>query len=69
MVSNIHKFLRHINFKQFSGFWPVFKLCIIGLFVESNDALCWLVTSNCKSFYQVIKFYWLMTLYVCSKID
>ena len=69
MVSNINKLLKCMHFKQFSSLWSVFKSCIIGLFVESNDALCWIITPICQRLYQVIKFYWLMTLYVCSKID
>ena len=34
-------------------------MCINGIFVESNETVCCLVTPSCKRYCQFLKFYWL----------
>ena len=47
----------------FRYFWMVLKIRINVLFVESNDTLCYIITSSCQRFYQILKVCWLMALF------
>ena len=44
-------------------------MCINGIFVESNETVCCLVTPSCKRSCQFLKLYWLDYLYGYSKSD